>query len=169
MLFRNATWKSKAIFLINFNLLIESYRDLGMTNLSVVNSSSPRSCFVLQSTEAEIMSQRQSTSLRNPRKIGVAAVSDSMMGHNGANWSYSLSASWRLQAWNCAKYFTSGCQYSSCLTLNFQISSYFVEGAEQHYQPMYCSDAFSASITQQQSLCSLFKESVNGHVLLKPK
>ena len=37
-----------------------------------------------------------------------------------------------------------------------------MEGAEQHYQPMYCSDAFSASITQQQSLCSLFKESVKG-------
>ena len=77
---------------------MESYLDLGMTNFSVVKGSSPLSCLVLQSTEAAMMSQRTSTSLRKPRKIGVAADNDNMIGQSGANWSYKRSASTKLQA-----------------------------------------------------------------------
>jgi hypothetical protein len=82
------------------NLLTESYLDLGITNFSVVKGSRPRSCLVRQSTEAAMMSQRQSTSLRYPLKIGVAADSDNMMGHKGASWSYRRSASTKLHAWD---------------------------------------------------------------------
>jgi hypothetical protein len=82
------------------NLLTESYLDLEITNFSVVKGSRPRSCLVRQSTEAAMMSQRQSTSLRYPLKIGVAADSDNMMGHKGASWSYRRSASTKLHAWD---------------------------------------------------------------------
>ena len=68
------------------NLLIESYLDFGMTNFSVVKGSSPRSCLVLQSTDPAMMSHRQSTSLKYPRKIGVAAESANIIGQSGASW-----------------------------------------------------------------------------------
>lgn len=58
--------------------VVESYRDLGITNLSVVSGSKPLSCRVRQSTDRDITSHRQSTSVRYPRKMGDAAVK--------ANW-----------------------------------------------------------------------------------
>lgn len=78
---------------------IESYRDLLMRNLFVFSGSRPLSSLVRQSTELEIMFQRQSVSAMWPRWIGEAAVRANIIGHIGASWSYSVRASLILQAW----------------------------------------------------------------------
>lgn len=54
---------------------MESYRDLGMTNLLLQSGSMPRSSLVRQSTDPEMTLQRQSTSVSMPRCTGDAAVS----------------------------------------------------------------------------------------------
>lgn len=56
---------------------MESYRDLGITNLLLRKGSKPCSSGVRQSTEPDMTDHRQSTSVNIPRCTGEAAVNAS--------------------------------------------------------------------------------------------
>lgn len=65
--------------------LTESHLDLWILIWPILSGRSPRSSAVLQSAEPLSAFHLQSVSVKYPRKTGDAAVSASIIGHNGVN------------------------------------------------------------------------------------